>query len=205
MSKRLTTWFNGDPGDLGFQVGHALKRAILFTGVAVLSMVDSAAATYLALRIGPYTLKKNTSVKMTSPTNSIEPQDQTLTQHFYLRLLPEVGHNPNHKTHPVGVLVVQGKVGSGKVKVAGSLVSKNDTFLKKVGVARAYGRLESESLSAEYQTAELACVSAATVAAELGLFTQEANHFLKVDWKAADALLDSFNEKFNPHTGAVLV
>ena len=71
--------------------------------------------------------------------------NNTNPQYFYLRLEKgETNCNSNHLQPPVGVVAFSQKE-DGSIRVAVSIVSKKDQFVKKTGVAKALGRLKSKT------------------------------------------------------------
>lgn len=112
-------------------------------------------------------------------------------QHFYLRNLtagkytkagvpiPKEFNGP-----PVGVIAFQFIPGS-RVRVAGSMVSRKDAFVKKTGVAKAHGRLLDVAASLEMPVADFKTHTAASIASMLGLYAS-GNHFCSINWVQAD-------------------
>ena len=118
------------------------------------------------------------------------------TQHFYLRLAREHAVCPSdHKTHPVGIIAFR-KTEDGKLRVAGSMVSKKDMFLKKAAIGIVTGRLNSKA-ACEYTPGSLSLSSAEEVAADVGLYTEKANYFNEVDWTEADKTLRTALDIYN--------
>lgn len=118
---------------------------------------------------------------------AINNTNNTVSQHFYLRLKTK---EEKKKGAPVGVILVQKEHGNDTVKIAGSMVSKKDSFAKKTGRAIAAGRLEK----GEYipsTTDNINQYGAFSTAHDLGLCTVKGNHFLDVDWQKAERDLKS--------------
>ncbi|RTL07792.1 hypothetical protein EKK58_01205 [Candidatus Dependentiae bacterium] len=135
---------------------------------------------------------------------------KSATQHFYLRL-NTAGLTTKHGTPipaeylgaPVGVIAFRANPNPGFVTVAGSMVSRKDTFIKKTGVAKALGRLNDEGSTLDLPLTELKGISTADLAAKLGLFTRNGNHFTQVNWRKADSTKASAIESFEARQAQV--
>ena len=111
------------------------------------------------------------------------------SQHFFLRLQPNDAPQAGRGA-PVGVIAFKFDPANPKVvHVAGSMVSRKDTFVRDAGVAKAYGRLSSDETHVSMPIDQFKATPIDEIAATIGLhpsYNVNTNHFRAVDWKKAN-------------------
>ena len=116
--------------------------------------------------------------------------NNTNPQYFYLRLEKEYTNcNPEHLQPPVGVVAFSQEQDGG-IRVAVSIVSKKDQFVKKTGVAKALGRLKSRTQWIQIDRSVPMYLYDIAVLLVPGLggtsIYSKDNNFYRIDWNAAN-------------------
>ncbi len=144
-------------------------------GLWLVSMVDYPTAVGLSYRAISYNQKK----QHMSLTNSSVP----VVQYFYIRKANNC--SSTHRGAPVGVIAFTPDPDAPNVfRVAGSMVSRKDLFVKATGVAKAVGRLNGDY--AVFGKTEFENMPLYQVIANLDLASVRGNFYSEVDWSLGD-------------------
>lgn len=140
--------------------------------------------------------------------------NSTPVQYFFLRLpqsktcscaLSKGPYRKQTSAHPVGVIAFtreKTEFDPSLIRVAGSMVSKKDVFDKKIGVARAIGRLKSASKSLTFTEPEFSDISVMGLLDDLNLVPNRgsSNYADDLDYDRAEKTFKKTVEVFRSRT-----